>query len=147
MYRGHSAAPQQTSTTGQRKPYSESLAWRVASIYGELLALEEVVTVSEIARRAGVSRTSVRAVLTQEFGWTAEHSAAAHRAGRQRGQLVQAVAGHPELARGRRTLAARGWPNLKKGHQTLATTGYAGLGRGRATQAVPDTLKSSHSII
>jgi DNA-binding transcriptional ArsR family regulator len=125
-----------TNHTGVlHKPYSDELVIRVARIYGELHAMGDAITISAIARRAGVSRASVRAILRQEFGWTQAHSQAAHQAGTQRGQLLQAVAGHPGLARGRRTLGAQGWPNLQKGHRTLAATGHGGLGRGRATQA------------
>jgi DNA-binding CsgD family transcriptional regulator len=111
------------------------LALRVASIYGELMLKEEVITISSIARRAGVSRASVRAILRDVFHWTPAHSQVAYQEGRRRGQVLQMVAGHPGLAQGRKTLAAQGWPNLRKGHQTLAATGYNGLCRGRATQA------------
>ena len=119
----------------RHKPYSDALALRVASVYGDLCALEDVVTISAIARRAGVSRASVRAVLRDTFDWTPVRSQAASQEGKRRGLTVQRVAGHPGLARGRKTLAAQGWPNLRQGHRTLSATGYAGLGRGRATQA------------
>ena len=119
----------------RRKSYSDALALRVASTYGELCALEDVVTISAIARRAGVSRASVRAVLRDTFDWTPMRSQAACQEGKRRGHTLQRVAGHPGLARGRKTLAAQGWPNLQQGHRTLSATGYAGLGRGRATQA------------
>ena len=97
--------------------------------------MEETITISAIARRAGVSRASVRAVLRDVFNWTPAHSQLAYQEGKKRGHLLQTVAGHPGLARGRSTLAAQGWPNLHRGHQTLAEKGYAGLDRGRATQA------------
>lgn len=115
--------------------YSEPLALHVAQIYGEFCAHGEVITISAIARRAGASRVSVRAILRDAFGWTAAQSQAASQEGVRRGHVLLTVAGHPGLARGRKTLEAQGWPNLKRGLETLAATGHPGLRRGRATQA------------
>jgi hypothetical protein len=125
----------ETGSTEQRKSYSDTLVLRVGRIYGDYCAMGEAVTISALARRAGVSRATVRAILRAVFGWTPAHSQSAHAVGRQRGHLVQAVAGHPGLARGRSTLAAQGWPNLRHGRHALAATGYASLRRGRAIQA------------
>jgi DNA-binding transcriptional ArsR family regulator len=126
---------QARGTSERHKPYGDTLATHVALIYQELQEMGETITISAIARRAGASRASVRAVLRDVFDWTPAHSQLAYQEGKKRGHLLQTVAGHPGLARGRSTLAAQGWPNLHRGQQTLAATGYAGLDRGRTTQA------------
>ena len=118
-----------------RKRYSGATAKRVVRAYDELLSIEDVITISAIARRTGVSRSTVRAVLRQECGWTPALSRRAHRAGVRRGKLLQAVAGHPGLAKGRETLQLQGWPNLQRGHQALQASEYAALKQGRVTQA------------
>jgi hypothetical protein len=121
--------------TDQRKGYSESTARRVIEVYCVLQELEDVVTISAVAKRSWVSRSTARAVLRRECGWTPAQSRKAHRAGIRRGQLVQAVGGHQGLARGRQTMELQGWPNLHEAHGTLAAMGYPALRRGRATQA------------
>lgn len=121
--------------TDQRKGYSESTARRVIDVYRALQQLEDVVTISTVAKRSRVSRSTARAVLRQECGWTPAQSRKAHRAGTRRGHLVQAVGGHQGLARGRQTMEMQGWPNLHDAHSTLAAMGYPALQRGRATQA------------
>ena len=118
-----------------RKRYSDATAERVMRTYRDLECIDDVVTISAIARRTGVSRSTVRAVLRQECGWTPAQSRRAHRAGVRRGKLLQAVAGHPGLAKGRETLQLQGWPNLQRGHQALQASEYSGLRQGRMTQA------------
>lgn len=128
------ARSRETSGTPPRR-YSDATAQRVVSAYRDLERIEDVVTISAIARRTGISRPTVRAVLQQECGWTPAQSCKAHRAGVRRGKLLQAVTGHPGLARGRATLEVNGWPNLERAQRTLEATGYGALDRGRATQA------------
>jgi DNA-binding transcriptional ArsR family regulator len=121
--------------TEQHKGYSESTARRVIEIYRALQRVDDVVTISEVARRSRVSRSTARAVLRQEGGWTPAQSFRAHRAGIRRGQLVQAISGHQGLARGRETMELQGWPNLQRANRTVKAKGFPGLQRGRATQA------------
>jgi DNA-binding transcriptional ArsR family regulator len=118
-----------------RKRYSNATAERVIRTFRDLECIDDVVTISAIARRTGVSRSTVRAVLRQECAWTPAQSRRAHRAGVRRGKLLQAVAGHPGLARGRETLQLQGWPNLQRGQQVLQASEYAVLKQGRLTQA------------
>ena len=118
-----------------RKRYSGTTAQRVVRAYDELRSIEDVITISAIARRTGVSRSTVRAVVRQERGWTPAQSRRAHRAGIRRGKLLQSVAGHPGLAKGRETLQLKGWPNLQRGHQALQASEYSALKQGRVTQA------------
>ena len=103
--------------------------------YWDLECMDDVVTISAVARRTGFSRSTVRAVLRQECAWTPAQSRRAHRAGVRRGKLLQAIAGHPGLAKGRKTLQLQGWPNLQRGHLALQANEYAGLRQGRMTQA------------
>jgi DNA-binding transcriptional ArsR family regulator len=121
--------------TDQHKGYGERTARRVLEVYRTLQQLEDVVTISAVARRSRVSRSTARTVLRQECGWTPAQSRRAHRAGIKRGQLVQAVAGHPSLVRGRQTLELQGWPHLHEAHSAFADRDYPALQRGRATQA------------
>jgi hypothetical protein len=123
------------ATTPRPTGYSESTARRIIEAYLGLQQLEDVVTISAVARRCRVSRSTVRAVLRQECGWTPVQSRTAHRAGTRRGQLVQAITGHQGLVRGRETMEVQGWPNLQQAHSTLEAQGYPALQRGRATQA------------
>jgi hypothetical protein len=102
----------------------------------ELERIDDVITISALARRMGLSRPTVRAVLQQECGWTATQSRRAHRAGVRRGRLLQAVAGHPGLVQGRATLQMMGWPNLQRALHAAQANAYPALQRGRATQAV-----------
>jgi DNA-binding transcriptional ArsR family regulator len=118
-----------------RKRYSNATAEHVISTYRDLERIDDVVTISAISRRSGVSRSTVRAVLRQECGWTLAQSRCAHRAGVRRGKLLQAVAGHPGLAKGRETLQLQGWPNLQRGQQALLASDYSALKQGRVTQA------------
>jgi DNA-binding transcriptional ArsR family regulator len=123
------------TTRSTRTRYSATTAALVAGALQELERIDDVVTISALARRTGLSRPTVRAVLEQEWGWTATHSRRAHRAGIGRGRLLQAVAGHPGLAQGRATLQIQGWPNLQRAQQTARVDAYPALQRGRATQA------------
>lgn len=118
-----------------RKRFSCVTAQHVVRAYDELRSIEDVVTISAIARRTGVSRSTVRAVLRQERGWTQAQSRRAHRAGVRRGKLLQKVSGHPGLAKGRETLQVQGWPNLQRAHQALQASEYSALKHGRETQA------------
>jgi DNA-binding transcriptional ArsR family regulator len=115
----------------------------------DLERIDDVVTISAIARRTGVSRPTVRTVLQQECGWTATHSRRAHHAGIHRGKLAQAVAGHPELAHGRATLQIQGWPNLQRAHKAAQASAYPALQRGRETQAAQHwpSLKAAHAAL
>jgi hypothetical protein len=128
--------PFATSAKAARKRYSATTAALVVGALQELERIEDVVTISALARRTGVSRPTVRAVLQQECGWTATQSRRAHHAGVRRGRLLQAVAGHPGLAHGRATLQMLGWPNLQRAQRTAQANAYPALQRGRATQAV-----------
>lgn len=123
-----------TAEAGRRR-YSASTAARVVDALHNLERIDDVVTISAIARRTGASRPTVRAVLRQECGWTPEESRRAHHAGIRRGRLLQAVAGHPELARGRATLQGQGWPNLQRAQRNLRASAYPALERGRQAQA------------
>ena len=123
------------SVSGRYRGYSDATARRVIEVYRVLQQLEDVVTISAVAKRSRVSRSTARAVLRQECGWTKAESRKAHRAGTRRGHLVQAIAGHQGLARGRQTMEVQGWPNLREAHNDFAATGYPALQRGRATQA------------
>ena len=125
----------QDTVDAPRKRYSNATAERVMRTYRDLERIDDVVTISAIARRTGVSRSTVRAVLRQECAWTPAQSRRAHRAGVRRGKLLQAVAGHPGLAKGRETLQLQGWPNLQRGHQALQASEYSALKQGRLTQA------------
>jgi hypothetical protein len=118
-----------------RKRYSATTAALVVGAVQDLERIDDVVTISAIARRTGVSRPTVRAVLQQEWGWTATQSRRAHRAGVRRGRLLQAVAGHPGLAQGRATLQILGWPNLQRSQRAAQANAYPALQRGRETQA------------
>jgi DNA-binding transcriptional ArsR family regulator len=118
-----------------RKRFSDATADRVMRTYRDLEHIDDVVTISAIARRAGVSRSTVRAVLRQECAWTLAQSGQAHRAGVRRGKLLQAVAGHPGLAKGREILQLQGCPNLQRGQQALQASEYSALKQGRRTQA------------
>jgi hypothetical protein len=134
---GATVATGATTTTSahQRKRFSASTAARIIGALHDLERIEDVVTISAIARRTGVSRPTVRAVLQQECGWTATQSCRAHHAGVRRGTLLQAVAGHPGLAHGRATLQSQGWPNLQRAHHAAQVSAYPALQRGRETQA------------
>src|SRR5215469_16950523 len=57
-----------------RKRYSNATAERVLRTYRDLERIDDVVTISAIARRTGVSRSTVRAVLRQECAWTPAQS-------------------------------------------------------------------------
>lgn len=115
--------------------YSVATASLVVGALHDLERIEDVVTISALARRTGLSRPTVRAVLQQECGWTILQSRRAHHAGVLRGKLVQAVAGHPGLAQGRATLQIQGWPNLQRAQHAARTSAYPALQRGRKTQA------------
>ncbi len=128
--------PGATTTTSTRKRYSATTAALVVGALHALERIEDVVTISAIARRTGLSRPTVRAVLQQECGWTATQSRRAHHAGIRRGKLLQAVEGHPGLAQGRATLQIQGWPNLRRAQQVARAGAYPALQRGRETQAV-----------
>lgn len=117
------------------KRYRAATAALVVGALHDLERIEDVVTISAIARRTGVSRPTVRAVLRQECGWTATDSHRAHRAGVRRGTLLQAVSGHPGLAQGRATLRIQRWPNLQRAQQAAQASAYPALQRGRETQA------------
>jgi DNA-binding transcriptional ArsR family regulator len=118
-----------------RKRYSASTAALVVGALQDLERIDDVVTITALARRTGLSRPTVRAVLQQECGWTVTQSRHAHRAGVRRGRLLQAVAGHPGLAHGRATLRILGWPNLQRAQRAAQADAYPALQRGRATQA------------
>jgi hypothetical protein len=138
-----------TTTTSARKRYSATTAARVVGTLHDLERIDDVVTISAIARRTGMSRPTVRAVLQQECGWTATQSRRAHHAGVRRGTLLQAVAGHPGLAQGRATLQIQGWPNLQRAHQAARAGAYPALQRGRKTQAAsgwPGLRAVHHSL-
>ncbi len=115
--------------------YSETTARRIIEAYRALQQLEDVVTISAVARRSRVSRSTARIVLRQECGWTPAQSRKAHRAGTRRGQLVQTISGHQGLAKGRETMEIQGWPNLQQAHRSFEAQGYPALQRGRTTQA------------
>lgn len=117
------------------KRYSPATAARILDAMRDLERIEDVITISALARRTGVSRPTVRAILRQEAGWTPTQSHRAHHAGVRRGKLLQAVAGHPGLAQGRATLESQGWPNLQQARQASQTHGYPALQQGRETQA------------
>jgi hypothetical protein len=99
------------------KRYSNATAERVICTYRDLERIDDVVTISAIARRAGVRRSTVRAVLRQECGWPG--LMAAH------GKL--ASTGYLHLTQGRENLAARGWPNWKKAQTVLESQDYLPL--------------------
>jgi len=124
-----------TTPKPAHKGYSATTAALVVGALQDLERIDDVVTISAIARRTGLSRPTVRAVLQQECAWTATQSRRAHRAGVRRGRLLQAVAGHPGLAHGRATLQILGWPNLQRAQRTAQTDAYPALQRGRETQA------------
>lgn len=126
---------QGTTTQSAHTRYSATTAALVVGALHDLERIEDVVTISALARRTGLSRPTVRAVLQQECGWTILQSCRAHHAGVRRGNLVQAVAGHPGLAQGRATLQIQGWPNLQRAQQAARTSAYPALQRGRETQA------------
>jgi DNA-binding transcriptional ArsR family regulator len=117
--------------------------------YQELERIDDVVTISAIARRTGVSRSTVRAVLRQECACTPAQSRRAHRAGVRRGKLLQAVAEHPGLATGREKLQIQGWPNLQRAQQTSRASGYPALQRGRVTQCASgwQNLNAGHATL
>lgn len=129
------AVTERTTTQSAHTRYSATTAALVVGALHDLERIEDVVTISALARRTGLSRPTVRAVLQQECGWTIMQSCRAHHAGVRRGKLVQAVAGHPGLAHGRATLQIQGWPNLQRAQQTARTSAYLALQRGRETQA------------
>jgi hypothetical protein len=142
-------ATSSTCATCAQKRYSATTAALIIGALHDLERIDDVVTISAVARRTGVSRPTVRAVLQQECGWTATHSRRAHHAGIHRGKLVQAVAGHPELAYGRVTLQIQGWPNLQRAHHAARASTYPALQRGRETQAAHDwpSLKTVHATL
>jgi hypothetical protein len=127
--------PRATTTTSVRKRYSAPTAALVVGALQDLERIDDVVTISAIARRTGLSRPTVRAVLQQECGWTVTQSRHAHRAGVRRGRLLQAVAGHLGLVQGRATLQILGWPNLQRAQRAAQANAYPALQRGRETQA------------
>jgi len=127
--------PSATPPTSARKRYSATTAALVVDALQDLERIDDVVTISALARRTGLSRPTVRAVLQQECGWTATQSRRAHRAGVRRGWLLQAVAGHSGLAQGRATLQILGWPNLLRAQRAAQANAYPALQRGRETQA------------
>jgi DNA-binding transcriptional ArsR family regulator len=134
------------TTRSIRKRYSATTAALVVGALQDLERIDDVVTISAIARRTGLSRPTVRAVLQQEWGWTTMQSVRAHHAGVRRGRLLQAIAGHPGLAQGRATLQIRGWPNLQRAQRAERANAYPALQRGRETQAArgwPD-LRAIH---
>lgn len=155
IQKGHRASlrpcPPRSRTTSDapHKGYSEATAARVVRAYHELTCIEDVVTISAVARRTGVSRSTVRAILRQKCGWSKAQSRRAHRAGVRRGKLLQKVAGHPGLATGRETLQIQGWPNLQRAQQTLKASEYPGLQRGRVTQSASGwpTLIAGHATL
>jgi hypothetical protein len=117
------------------KRHSAITAARVVAVWHDLARIEDVVTISAIARRTRVSRPTVRRIPRDECGWSPAHSQRAHHAGVSRGKLLQAVTGHAGLAQGRETLQARGWPNLQRARATMRASSYPALQRGRETQA------------
>lgn len=132
-----------------RKRYSATTAALVVGALQDLECIDDVVTISALARRTGLSRSTVRAVLQQECGWTATQSRRAHRAGVRRGRLLQAVAGHPGLAHGRVTLQILGWPNLQRALRDAQADAYPALQRGRETQAARGwpSLRAVHQTL
>lgn len=62
------------AVTDRRTRYREGTARRVIAVYRELQQREDVVTITAIAKRSQVSRSTVRAVLRQECGWTPAQS-------------------------------------------------------------------------
>ena len=115
----------------------------------DLERIDDVVTISALARRTGLSRPTVRAVLQQECGWTILQSRRAHHAGIRRGKLVQAVGGHPGLAQGRASLRVQGWPNLRQAQRAAQASAYPALQRGRGTQATQGwpSLRAVHQSL
>lgn len=138
-----------TSTTSAQKRYSATTAALIIRALHDLERIDDVVTISAVTRRTGVSRPTVRAVLQQECGWTATHSRRAHHAGIRRGKLVQAAAGYPQLAHGRATLQIQGWPNLQRARRAARAREYPALQRGRETQAAHGwpSLKAVHASL
>ncbi len=134
-YEATGETPGATTTKFAHKRYSATTAALIVGVLHDLERIEDVVTISAIARHTGLSRPTVRAVLQQECGWTATQSRRAHHAGVRRGKLLQAVEGHPGLAQGRATLQIQGWPNLQRAQQAARTDAYPALQRGRETQA------------
>ena len=67
----------------------------------------------------------------------------------RRGKLVQAVAGHPQLAHGRATSQIQGWPNLQRAHRAARACAYPALQRRRETQATHGwpSLKAAHESL
>ena len=138
-----------TAATSAHTRYSATTAALVVAALHDLERIDDVVTISAIARRIGLSRPTVRAVLQQECGWTIVQSRRAHYAGVRRGKLVQAVEGYPGLTHGRASLRAQGWPNLQRAQRAAQAGAYPALQRGRETQATHGwpSLKAAHESL